>query len=209
MASSGRMRQFPPEAPDAATLARPRQLSTAHDPFGATNAGPFGRTDATGAEGVGGRAADGRQAGQPRSRWLAIAAGGSLLAAAGVVAVLALNHSGGQTAGTPTGTGQSTRAGGGQDAIGPGAAAPGQPAVTATRIGASQVKFSWTYANGQPGDLFRWWRVSGPGSHAPRLTSKATVVLPVARGQSVCIEVQVRRANGTASAQSQPGCWPR
>jgi serine/threonine protein kinase len=94
-----------------------------------------------------------------------------------------------------------------QGAIGPGGSAPGMPSVVATRVGSSELQFRWTYANPASGDVFRWHRVSGGSGQASGTTSKPELQLAAAKGQSVCITVQVVRADGSqASSPSAPAC---
>ena len=98
--------------------------------------------------------------------------------------------------------------GGEQNALGPGATAPGQAEVTASAAGGTEVRFSWTYANPAAGDTFRWQRVSGTAGTAGGVTAKPQVLVSLPQGQSVCVVVQVRRSSGQASELSQPACWP-
>jgi hypothetical protein len=208
-----RARQFPPEAPDAATLARPRRVAPGSaDSFGTTDAGTLGRTGsqfgrAEAASPSGAAGPDQRKSG--RGRVLAFVGSGAALAAAAGVAVIALSHGGGQPGSAPAGTGQATQAGGAEDAIGPDATTPGAPAVTATRLGATQVKFSWTYDNPAAGDTFQWKRVGGTAGQPSGEATKPELIVTVPAGQSACFEVQVTRTDGAASDESQPACWPQ
>jgi tRNA A-37 threonylcarbamoyl transferase component Bud32 len=199
-----RGRQFPPEAPEAATLARPRRVA----PGGADSPGATGSTGTTGTTGTMG-ATGGDQRTSGRGRVLAFVAGGAALAVMAGVAVIVLSHGGGQAAGAPPGAGQATQAGGAQDALGPDATAPGQPAVTATRLRATAVKFSWTYDNPVSSDTFQWKRVSGTAGKPSGQAAKPELIVTVPKGQSVCFEVRVTRADGEASDESSPACWPR
>jgi hypothetical protein len=155
----------------------------------------------------GGHAAAGTGSGRPRGRVLALA-GGLVVAVVAVVAFFTVGPGHGQPGQNPAGVAQSTASSGEQNALGPGATAPGQPAVTAQRASTTQVRFTWTYANPAAGDTFRWQRVSGPAGAPDGVTAKPQVLVSLAQGQSVCIEVQVRRAGGQASDPSQPVCWP-
>jgi serine/threonine protein kinase len=145
---------------------------------------------------------------KPRSRRiLAFAGGAGVLAVAAVVTVLALPHGSAAPSATATGGAQATEQGG-QSALGPGAAAPGQPTVTARGAGAQQVEFSWTYANAASGDTFRWQEVSG-GTGAPvGVVAQPELRLTVPKGRNACITVTVRSADGQASQASDPVCWP-
>jgi hypothetical protein len=133
-----------------------------------------------------------------------------LLAAVAAVAFFTLGPGRGHPSGAPAndGQGQTAGSGGGQNALGPGATAPGQPAVTARSAGASQVSFSWTYANPVAGDTFRWQRVSGSGTTPGGTVTGPKLVMSLPAGHSVCIVVQARRAGGQASDPSEPACWP-
>jgi serine/threonine protein kinase len=207
----GRHRQFPAEAPEAATMAR----SAVGRP-----AGPWADAEWPGAGGPGD---PGLLAGDPGSGTVGaggtrrpsravLLAGGTVLAAAAIgVGFVALRHSGGQ--GTPPAgqsqAGQSQSAlSGGQNALGPGVSAPGKPSITATRASSSDVRFSWTYANHVSGDVFRWQRVGTPTAVTGR-TTQPQLTVAAAPGQTVCIEVEVVRADGSqASGFSSPVCWP-
>jgi Protein kinase domain len=202
--SGGRVRQFPPEAPEAATLARPRAIAPG---------GGIGVTDTrapwrTGQDGSGGTHAGGSHAsgaggrGKRKSgRVLALSAGGVLLAVGATVAVFGLGRGGGTPAAAPTvGTQSSSPA----DAIGQG---PGTPTVAVSTIGDQQIEFSWTYAGSAPGDSFRA-QVNG-GSWTPVSPNKPDLVLSVAQQQQVCILVQVHSADGVNSPPSNQKCWQK
>lgn len=187
-----RDRQFPAEAPEAATRARPRMVAPA-------GAGSIGATGAAGP----------RQRKTGRGRGLAFAGGGAALAVAAGVAVIVMPHGGGQPGSAPASAGQATQAGGAQNAIGPDGTAPGQPTVTASRLKATRVKFSWTYDNPVSSDTFEWKRVSGTAGKLSGEAAKPELIVTVPAGQSVCFEVRVTRTDGEASDESQPACWPR
>ncbi len=204
--SGGRARQFPPEAPESATLARPRAVV----PGGGADVGSFGttdaraswRTDRDGSDGtpaVGTRAGDqGRQERGKSARILVLSGGGLLLAVVVVaVAVLGLGHGGGSPASAPTADSQNA------PPVLP--VGPGTPIVTARSIGGQQVQFSWHYGGSAPSDSFRV-QVNG-GSWIPVRPSKPDYVRSVAPGRSVCIRVQVI-AEGGESSESGVSCWP-
>jgi serine/threonine protein kinase len=191
------------------------------DPWGAagpsTGAGfpefePAGREGTTTARPAAlrpGSHAAGRTPGVRPSGRVLVLAGGVLVAVVAAVAFFTLGSRGpGRPTSNPTGVGQSTASGSEQNALGPGATAPGQPAVTAHRAGGTQVRFSWTYANPAAGDTFRWQRVSGTAGTPGGVTTKPEVLVSLPQGQSVCVVVQVRRSGGQASDPSQPVCWP-
>jgi Protein kinase domain len=205
--SGGRVRQFPPEAPELATLARPRAIVP--DGEGAT--GPGGATDAraswrTDQDGSGPRRAGGTHAGdagrQERGRpgrMLVLSGGGVLLAAVAALAILGLGHGGGSPATAPTAGIQSASP---ADPIFGLNLSP--PVVTVSSIGGQQVKFSWTDNNSGPGDSFS---VQVNGSNWKTYT-KPNLVLSVAQGQSVCVQVRVVSAGDVASQPSNTKCWP-
>jgi len=156
-------------------------------------------------KGASGKGATGK-GGWPSGRVLVLS-GGVLVAAVAVGAFFTLGHGTGQ-AQSPPAVSQSAAPGGEQNALGPGATAPGSPTVTAHRADATQVRFSWTYANPAAGDTFRWQRVSGSAGTKGGTTAKPRLLLSLPAGRSVCIVVQVRRAGGQASDPSPPACWP-
>jgi serine/threonine protein kinase len=180
--SGGRARQFPPEAPEAATLARPR----AAVPDGGAGTG-------AGDAGVRRRGMSGRL--------LALSGGGVLLVVVVAVAIFGRGHGGGSPATGPT---TATQPGIEQDPLGLG---PGKPAVTARGIGGQQVEFSWVYANSAPSDEFRV-QVNGD-SGKPARPEKPDLVLSAAQGQQVCIQVQVVAKDGVDSPESSVSCWPK
>jgi hypothetical protein len=105
---------------------------------------------------------------------------------------------------SPPGAG-SRRTGGGTSAIG--ATAPGTPAVVIASQGQNDVRFDWTYLNHSRGDVFRWHRIGTGSGPASGSTTKPTLLLAVSKGKSVCITVQVVRADGSQASQvSQPQC---
>ncbi len=185
------------------------------DPWGVAGPGPeFPEFQPGGREGTtmarpaalrpDGRAAAGTGA-RPRGRVLALA-GGLLVAVVAVVAFFTLGRGNGQPGANPTT--QPTTSSGAQNALGPGATAPGQPTVTAHQADGTQVLFSWTYANHAAGDTFRWQRVSGTAGTPGGVTAKPDVLIALTQDQHVCVTVQVRRASGQASDPSPPVCWP-
>lgn len=139
-------------------------------------------------------------------RLLVLAGGGLLAVVAAVVAVLVLSHGNGGRSPAAAGTSPASQQAVGGNALGPGAAAPGQPDVTARRVSATEVEFSWTYVNAAPGDTFRWQELS-EGAGAPvHVATKPDVLIAVAKGHSACITVTVRSADGQASEPSNSLC---
>jgi serine/threonine protein kinase len=179
-----RPREFPPGAREGTTMARSPVVH------------PGPEHGATGTE----RA-------RPSARTLALI-GGVLVAAAVAVGYFTLSGSSGQQAQNPAGAGQPSALDGGGSAIGPGGGTtPGAPDVKAQPAGGTQVRFSWTYDNPAAGDTFRWQRVSGTAGTPGGTTAKPQVLVAVPKGRSVCVMVEVRRADGQLSAQSHPACW--
>ena len=126
--------------------------------------------------------------------------GGVLVAvAAAVGVVVALHgHSGpgpAQSTTTPGGNG-------GQNALPPDSSPPGLPTVTGTTVSGG-VKFSWSYRNPAPGDVFHW-RNDTTGKFA--LATTPSVTVPVTGNQQVCIQVEVVRQNGETSNLTNPVC---
>jgi tRNA A-37 threonylcarbamoyl transferase component Bud32 len=186
------------------------------DPWGAAGAGageefpqfePGGREGTTMSRPAALPAAAGTERARPSGRVLAVA-GGVLVVVVAAVAFFTLGPGAGQSPSNPTAAATPTASGGEQNALGPGVTAPGQPTVTARSAGGTQVRFSWTYANPAAGDTFRWQRVSGTVGLPGGVSTKPELLVSLSPGQSVCVEVQVRRANGQASDASPPVCWP-
>lgn len=72
-----------------------------------------------------------------------------------------------------------------------------QPVVTASRISATEVRYSWTDPAGQPGDTFVVSVSNGP--YRSNGTS-TTLVLPVPAGQTKCIDVEIVRDGAAGPA---------
>ena len=204
-----------PEAEDDATRTRgPVRL----DPYGtgrraaddATRARGQVRLPATAGDPAGGGARGARHGAEPRvsARVMAIAGSGVAVVVAAVVALLTLTGGHGQACPAPSGSGSAPAAssGGQQNALGPGATAPGQPTATVHRVDADEVRFTWTYANPVAGDTFRWERVSGTAGQSGGVLSKPELTVPLPTGMSLCVIVQARRPSGQASEASQPVC---
>jgi hypothetical protein len=211
--SRGRHRQLPAEAPEAATMARPGVVR----PPGPRPAADRPRADGTWPAGSSqppweldqGTVAAPGERGAHRSRppRAVVLASGALLAAAAIGGgVVAMRHGGGQA--TPQLSLSQSAPGGSQNALGPGVSAPGRPAITATRASAGAVRFTWSYANHAAGDVFRWNRQGTLGAASGR-TTQPELTVSASRGQTVCIEVEVVRADGSeASGFSPLACWP-
>jgi serine/threonine protein kinase len=79
--------------------------------------------------------------------------------------------------------------------------APAAPVVTGIPIDTSEVKFSWTVANSQPGDRYYWKMTGGPFHFTSGTTA---IVKSTSPPQDVCIAVEVVR--GKESNDSQVTC---
>jgi hypothetical protein len=125
-----------------------------------------------------------------------------LAAAAAVGVVVALQ--GHSSRGSAQPGGQPTAPGGsGQNALPPNYSAPDPPTVTGTVVSGG-VKFSWSYGNPEPGDVFHW-RNDETGKFA--LATTPSVTVPATGNQQVCIQVEVIRQNdGAASGLTNPVC---
>ena len=180
-AGPGRHRQMPAEVPEASTGVRPSTWPT-------------------------GAAEDPSPAGAPAkarsTRAIGIAAGAVLVVAAIGVAIALPRHSGGQPPAQPA-----KSAGDTPNALGPGVTAPGPPTIVFGRTSAGTLRFRWTYANPASGDVFRWRRVSGGSGPAAGTTTTPALLVAAPRGQTVCITVEVVRADGSlASTTAGPNC---
>jgi len=204
----GRVRQFHRETPEAATVARPPGAGPAGPGFPGVDAGGDLGRRGTGpgptAAGPAGMAGPRRQE-RVRGRVLALAGGAAALAVAAGVAVAVLSHGSAQPGGTPASNPPATGEGQAQNALGE--SAPGTPVITATKLSATQVKFTWTYQGGVATDDFEWG-LTGTVRNSSGDTTKPELVVTVRSGQLACLTVQVRNAEGTASDPSQRVCWP-
>ncbi len=82
---------------------------------------------------------------------------------------------------------------------------PAPTAVTGT-VQAGQVVFTWGNPDPQTGDLYLY-RVPDASTEVPYArTSATTVTVPAAAGGKTCLEVLLRRVNGTASPTPGTGC---
>ena len=139
----------------------------------------------------------------PRRRWSTgarIGAVAAAAAAAGIVvaALLATDAEPKNALPTPTRTAQ--------DALGPMAATVLPPEdLAATREGDS-VRFTWANPEPADGDIYLWRPVSATSKGELVRTSTASAEVPAA-ADGTCIEVQVARSNGKASAPA-PFCAP-
>lgn len=79
------------------------------------------------------------------------------------------------------------------------AAAPSGPIVTASRVDAGHIEFSWSEADPRKGQDFEW-QEEGSTQWTP--ASGNSVVLPDPAGTQLCIVVQVGQADNTETAQS-------
>jgi serine/threonine protein kinase len=72
--------------------------------------------------------------------------------------------------------------------------APGPVSITTSRPSSQTVKFTWTYANPMSSDSFRWRTTDS--AHKGTVTVP-TVTVADSVGTSICLQVQVFRADGT------------
>jgi len=79
--------------------------------------------------------------------------------------------------------------------------------VTPHSIGGQQVEFSWKYTNSASSDSFRVQVIGGSGK--PATPKKPDLVLSVAQGERVCIQVRVISTDGVESPESSVSCWPK
>ena len=186
-ARSGRHRQLPPDAPETATSVRAAVARP-----DASAPGP----DAASAD------AAGRAPGR-RPRVLGFAVAGGLVCAA-VAAVILLSGS----PRPPAPSSGASSSGPNASALGPGATGLGPPHIDVTRVGASELRFHWTYAGRAQSDVFRWHRVNGGTGRATGITAKPELLVAAPGGQAVCITVQVVRKDGEPSPMSAVKCGP-
>lgn len=141
-----------------------------------------------------------------RTRALALATGGVVLAAVAGIAVLALHH-GAQPGGSPGGTVFQTQTGGPDNALGAGAGAPSTPVMNRpTQLSGSRVEFSWTYSKPVAGDVAIWKQIGMPDA-ASHQTSGRDFIVTVPAGQTVCYQVMINR-DGVESPEPGQACWP-
>ncbi|QTE28990.1 serine/threonine-protein kinase [Pengzhenrongella sicca] len=89
------------------------------------------------------------------------------------------------------------------DAVG--SPVPAPTAVVGTLQGA-QAQFTWGNPDPEDGDTYLY-RIPVPGTEASYTTTSATAVtVPAATGGTTCLEVLLRRANGTSSPEPATGC---
>lgn len=144
-----------------------------------------------------------------RKRRALIVSGVVVLVIGALVAAGSLSHH--PASGTAQAASRSTAAAAG---AGPGAqdagvlgndVPPGVPAVSATRINADTLRFSWSYAAPEATDTFAWRMVGGTRSGVLGTT---TIDLSDPAGERLCIQVRVVPVAGGApdSAWSSAGC---
>ena len=136
-----------------------------------------------------------------RLRWVLAAA---VLTVALVGGILAVDGSGSR--GARARASASAQDGGEQDAGALGEnMPPGVPVVTATRVSAATIRFTWTYSAPLATDTFTWRTQDGARSG---IAKDASVDLPVAAAEKPCLQVKVVRADGAnANAEWSPaGC---
>jgi serine/threonine protein kinase len=85
------------------------------------------------------------------------------------------------------------------------------PKVTGLKgssIGSGKVRFTWKNPAPKPGDSYRW-RVINVGVKNPyESTEQTSATLPADETGRTCIEVQLRRSNGSTASDTAQACTP-
>jgi len=84
------------------------------------------------------------------------------------------------------------------------AGAPAAPTELSGRVVDGTATFTWTTANPQPGDTYRWVETTDGQTGTPHDSPEPRAALPVGASGSACIEVFVLR--GGQSSQGANGC---
>ncbi len=82
------------------------------------------------------------------------------------------------------------------------------PADLEGEIQGDSVFFTWTNPEPEDGDMYLWGEQVAGEAVAMETTEDTSVHIPYIEGETVCIEVLVRRADGRASAEPAVGCAP-
>ncbi|WP_309105785.1 protein kinase [Arthrobacter sp.] len=135
-------------------------------------------------------------------KWLLLAAGG-VLAAAAVTAVLLVNGVGT----TPSAPQSTPGLDGPLDAVGPGSVVPAPSKLAGTKTGGS-VTFTWENPAPAEGDVYMWRPVSVMESGEYTTSSQAQAVLAASPDAQTCVEVVIRRSNGQGTPEPAKACVP-
>lgn len=81
---------------------------------------------------------------------------------------------------------------------------PGRPTVTAERVDAQTVRYTWEYSNPLESDTYAWQTDTGQEDTA----AEPSIDLSVPEGVRVCVQVRVYRLDGSYASPtwSDPGC---
>jgi serine/threonine protein kinase len=137
-----------------------------------------------------------------RPRWLLLAAGGVLTAAAVGGGLMVVNG-----AGKPSAPTTPSAADGPLEAVAPGSLAPAPTNLAGSRDG-SNVTFSWENPAPVDGDVFMWRPVSVMQAGDYTVTSEARAVVAASPDAQTCLEVVIRRSNGQATPDPAKACVP-
>jgi hypothetical protein len=184
----------PAQAPERARVATPQAAPDAtvrRPPIAVTSEPSSARLDESTASG------------RRRTRKGVLVAAAILVAAVGAVVVIALV---GGSPKTPTADRPTTGERVVPQQIGL-SAPPGTPVVSGRRATPTTAAFRWRYANPVADDSFRW-QSSGTAAKSTRGTAtRRELDVPLRRGATVCLSVQVIRSDGSdPSAFSPPVC---
>lgn len=82
------------------------------------------------------------------------------------------------------------------------------PADLSGDIEGDSAVFTWTNPDPQEGDMYLWGVQVSDAAVELETTDETRVTVPYTEGDTVCIEVLIRRSDGRASAEPAVGCVP-